>query len=157
MPSRYVSFAGVHAERLTREIAALEPALMVYETYSVVAPIVARALGIPYVNVSPNHAPVPSRVVAALREDPTAIRWTWAGASALAFLAVVGTACSFGTYFWLLQRVPASRLALISYVTPVLAMLLAELVGDGRADAFAWAGTGAVVAGIALVVTRRKA
>jgi drug/metabolite transporter (DMT)-like permease len=92
-----------------------------------------------------------------LREDPAAIRWTWSGIGALVYLAVVGTACSFGTYFWLLQRVPASRLALISYVTPVLAMLLAEAVGDGRADGFAWAGTGAVVAGIGLVVTRRKA
>ncbi|MBL8755318.1 MAG: EamA family transporter [Planctomycetes bacterium] len=91
-----------------------------------------------------------------LREDPAAIRWSWSGSAALVYLAVVGTACSFGTYFWLLQRVPASRLALVSYVTPVLAMLLAEFVGDGRADVFAWCGTGAVVAGIALVVTRRK-
>ncbi len=94
---------------------------------------------------------------ALLREDPAAIRWTWSSSLALVYLAVVGTAFTFGIYFWLLQRVPASRLSLVSYVTPVLAMLLAELVGDGKADAYAWIGTGFVVAGVALVVTRRKA
>jgi len=32
--------------------------------------VIARCLGVPYVNVCPNHAPVPARVTAALREDP---------------------------------------------------------------------------------------
>jgi MGT family glycosyltransferase len=69
-PSRLVSFAGVYAEKLVAEVAALAPALVLYDTFSVVAPVVARHLGVPYVNVCPNHAPVPARVLAALREDP---------------------------------------------------------------------------------------
>lgn len=69
-PCRYVTFAGVYAESLIREVAALRPALIVYDTFSVAAPLVARHLGVPYVNVCPNHAPVPARVVAALKEDP---------------------------------------------------------------------------------------
>ena len=70
MPSRSVSFAGAYAEGLAAEVAALAPALILYDTYSVVAPVIARRLGVPYVNVSPNHAPVPARMVAALRANP---------------------------------------------------------------------------------------
>jgi len=70
VPSRFVSFAGAYAEHLAEEVAALTPALIVYDTFSVVAPVIARRLGVPYVNVCPNHAAVPSRVAAALRKDP---------------------------------------------------------------------------------------
>jgi zeaxanthin glucosyltransferase len=70
IPSRYVSFAGTYAEPLAAEIAALHPALIVYDTFMVAGPVVGRMLGVPYVNVSPNHAPVPARALAALRGDP---------------------------------------------------------------------------------------
>ncbi|HZR82039.1 MAG TPA: glycosyltransferase [Candidatus Binatia bacterium] len=70
VPCRFVSFAGAHAEQLTEEVKRFSPELVVYDTFSVIAPVVARRLGIPYVNVCPNHAPVPSRLVAELRGDP---------------------------------------------------------------------------------------
>jgi MGT family glycosyltransferase len=73
LPSRFVTFAAVHAEALSEEIAALRPALIVYDTFTVVAPVVARRLGIPYVNVCPNHAPVPARMLPALRKDPRVV------------------------------------------------------------------------------------
>jgi len=70
------------------------------------------------------------------------------------YLAVFGTSMTFGIYFWLLRTAPASRLALISYVTPILAMLIGALVGDGTLDALAWLGTALVVTGVALVVKK---
>jgi MGT family glycosyltransferase len=70
IPSRYVSFAAVYAERLTADVAVLAPALIVYDTFAVVAPLIARRLGIPYVNVCCGHAAEPSRTVASLRRDP---------------------------------------------------------------------------------------
>ncbi len=70
LPSRYVTFAGVYAESLTTQIAALAPRLIVYDMFAVVGPVVARALGVPYVAMCSNHAPVPARAVAALRRDP---------------------------------------------------------------------------------------
>ncbi|MEO8605095.1 MAG: glycosyltransferase [bacterium] len=70
VPCRFVSFAGMHAESLAQEVASFKPDLIVYDTFSVVAPVIARRLGLPYVNVCPNHAPVPARLLAALREDP---------------------------------------------------------------------------------------
>ncbi|MGH7290740.1 MAG: hypothetical protein ACREJT_05995, partial [Myxococcota bacterium] len=70
VPSRYVTFAGVYAERLAADIAGLNPALIVYDTFMVAGPVVGRMLGVPYVNVCPNHALVPARTLAALRDDP---------------------------------------------------------------------------------------
>jgi MGT family glycosyltransferase len=70
VPSRYVTFAGVYAEPLIEEVARLAPGLIVYDTYAVIAPVIARRLGIPYVNVCAGHAAHPARTVAALREDP---------------------------------------------------------------------------------------
>lgn len=93
-------------------------------------------------------------VAAWLREDPTAMAWSWRGVAALLYLALAGTALTFGMYFWLLQRVPASRLALVSYVTPVLAVALGALVGDGELGLPLVLGTLLVVAGIALVMQR---
>ena len=70
VPCRFVSFAGAFAEQLAEEVAGFAPELIVYDTFSVVAPVIARRLGLPYVNLYPNHAPVPARLLAALREDP---------------------------------------------------------------------------------------
>jgi len=90
------------------------------------------------------------------REDPLGMPWTWQATLATLYLALFGTALTFGIYFWLLRRAPASMLSLISYVTPVLAMLLAAAVGDGETNAGLWLGTGLVVTGVALVVARAK-
>lgn len=70
IPSRYVSFAGVYADAVLADVAALAPSLIVYDTFAVVAPIVARRLGVPFVNVCAGHAVDPERARAALRRDP---------------------------------------------------------------------------------------
>lgn len=84
-------------------------------------------------------------------------RWTPRALLATAYLAAVGTTLTFGIYFWLLRHTQASRLALVSYVTPCLALLFGWLVGDGSLDAATLAGCGLVAAGIALVVGRVRA
>jgi MGT family glycosyltransferase len=70
MPSRLVSFAAAYAEPLTTEVAALRPALLIYDSFVVVAPLIARRLDIPYVGMRAGHAQVPARAVAAMRADP---------------------------------------------------------------------------------------
>jgi MGT family glycosyltransferase len=70
VPSRWVTFAGVYAESLAAEVATFAPRLILYDTFTVAGFVVARLLGLPYVNVCPNHAPVPSRMLAALARDP---------------------------------------------------------------------------------------
>jgi len=89
-------------------------------------------------------------------EEPLRMAWAWRSTLATLYLALFGTALSFGIYYWLLRTAPASRLALISYVTPVLAVLLGAALGDGHTDPHTWAGTALVVAGVAMVVQRTR-
>ncbi len=71
------------------------------------------------------------------------------------YLAVVGSALAVSVYFWLLRHTRASRLSLISYVTPPLALTIGWLAGDDQIDVLTLAGTALIVAGVAMVVDRR--
>ena len=93
-------------------------------------------------------------LAAFVREDPLAMHWSPRVTIATVCLAVFGTTMTFSIYFWLLRTVPASMLALINYVTPVLAMLLAVIVGDGNYGLPAYTGALLVVLGIVLVVRK---
>jgi len=70
MPSRYVTFAAVAADVVTDRIAARRPGLIVYDTFAVIAPLVARRLNVKYVAFCSGHAGVPARSLAALSVDP---------------------------------------------------------------------------------------
>jgi hypothetical protein len=65
-----VSFAAVYAEPLIAEVAALRPSLIVYDSFVVAAPLVARRLGVPHVGMRAGHAQVPARAIAETRADP---------------------------------------------------------------------------------------
>lgn len=67
MPCRFVTFAVHRAEHVLDELRSIRPVLVVYETFSVIAPVVARQLGVPYVNVSPGHNLDPAALLPHLR------------------------------------------------------------------------------------------
>jgi len=69
-PCRYVSFAGVFADDVLREVAPLRPDVIVYETFAVIGRVVGAALSIPYVNVGWGHAVEPEVHLHALASDP---------------------------------------------------------------------------------------
>lgn len=69
---------------------------------------------------------------------------------ALIYLAVAGTALTFSLYFWLLKHMRASRLALIGYTIPVVAVAIGTLVLD---EPLTWRlalGAALVIFGVAL-------
>jgi UDP:flavonoid glycosyltransferase YjiC (YdhE family) len=68
--SRYVTFAAHYAEPIIRDLAALRPSLVVYDTLAVIGRVVALALGVPYVNVSAGHNTAPGPYLEALATDP---------------------------------------------------------------------------------------
>jgi len=70
VPSRYVSFAGRYADDITREVAALHPSIVVYDTFAVIAVAVANHLGVPRVNVCAGHNLAPGPTLEALHQDP---------------------------------------------------------------------------------------
>lgn len=70
IPSRYVSFAGHYADAVTREAAALRPAIVIHDTFAVIGWAVANHLGVPRVNVCAGHNAAPEPTLEALRHDP---------------------------------------------------------------------------------------
>jgi MGT family glycosyltransferase len=70
VPSRYVSFAAVYFESLLEWVESLEPGLIVYDTFAVVAPMLGRRLEVPYVNCCSGHAGVPERMIPAMQANP---------------------------------------------------------------------------------------
>ena len=69
-PCRFVSFAGHYASEVLRDVAELQPSLVVYDTFAVIGRVVGRALGVPYVNVCAGHNMDPSRFLPRLEVDP---------------------------------------------------------------------------------------
>jgi len=70
IPCRFVSFAGSYGEAIIEEIGALDPALILYDTFAVIGHIAGRALDVPYVNVCAGHAREPGRFLAEQADDP---------------------------------------------------------------------------------------
>jgi len=79
-----------------------------------------------------------------------------AALGSVAYLAIVGTVVSFGVYYWLLRSVSASRLSLIAYVTPAIALWLGWAVGDEPLAGSTIAGSALILLGIALALLRGR-
>lgn len=75
---------------------------------------------------------------------------------ALLYLALVGSALPFTLYFWLLKYQAASRLALINYATPVVAVAVGSLLLDEPFTLRILLGAALVVAGVAVAVRTTK-
>ena len=61
---------------------------------------------------------------------------------------------TFGVYFWLLRYVPAYRMSLISFVTPVVALMLGASIGDEPIGPRTLLGTALVLGGVGLTVLK---
>jgi drug/metabolite transporter (DMT)-like permease len=79
---------------------------------------------------------------------PTALppRAAWS----ILYLAVFGSALGFILYYDLLRRIQASQVALITLVTPVLALLLGQTLNGETVSTRTALGSAAILAGLAL-------
>lgn len=66
------------------------------------------------------------------------------------YLAVFGSAVTFYLYFWLLERMEATRLSLVTYLSPVVAVLLGAVLFGERVTARIVLGGLLVIAGVAV-------
>lgn len=71
---------------------------------------------------------------------------------ALLYLAIAGTAVTFFLFFWLLERLPATRLALITYAVPVVAVGVGTLVLGEPFTGRMLVGSILVLLGVALAI-----
>lgn len=81
------------------------------------------------------HAPaqVPSRALASI-----------------VYLGIIGSVIGFTLFFYVIKNVPAHTSALITLITPILALLLGAAVNHEHVGARVWAGTALVLGGLAL-------
>ncbi len=67
---RSVAYAGHYAAAVQRDLEALRPALVIYDTFAMVGRVVAARMGIPYVNVCAGHNVEAGRFQRMLAADP---------------------------------------------------------------------------------------
>jgi drug/metabolite transporter (DMT)-like permease len=77
------------------------------------------------------------------------------GMMAVLYLVVFGSWVGYTAYIWLLKHVPTPKVATYAYINPLVAVFLGWLILDEHLDAFMFAGTVIIVAGVALVTTAK--
>lgn len=90
--------------------------------------------------------------VAWLVERGRPVALTPAAVGSVLYLALVGSALAFSLYFWLLAGMRASRVALIAFLTPVVAVLVGVVLFGEPVTWRVAAGTAAVTGGVLLAV-----
>jgi drug/metabolite transporter (DMT)-like permease len=83
------------------------------------------------------------------------IRFDGVSVGALLYLAILGSAFTFTVYYWLMSHVPATRLSLITYAIPVVAVVVGAVFLDEPLTERILVGAALVVLGVALAVARR--
>ena len=86
--------------------------------------------------------------LAFLFEDLSALRFDTAGIGSILYLGTFGTVITFVVYYWLLKRVEVVYLSLVSFVTPVLAVILGALWLNETLSSRIFVGGGLVLVGI---------
>ncbi len=75
---------------------------------------------------------------------------TFQAASSIAYLGIAGTVIGFSLYYYILKHLPAAVIALITLVTPVLALLIGQGLNGETVQAKVWWGTASILAGLLL-------
>jgi drug/metabolite transporter (DMT)-like permease len=71
-------------------------------------------------------------------------------AVAIIYLGIVGSVIGFALYYYVLRRVEATRVALITLITPVIALLLGHTFNGEPLQPEVWIGTAAILSGLLL-------
>jgi drug/metabolite transporter (DMT)-like permease len=92
--------------------------------------------------------------LAAVFEQSAPVSFDRVSVGALVYLAAFGTSLTFLLFFWLLQRLPATRLSLITYGVPIVAVVVGTVFLDEPITARIVVGTALVLAGVLLAIRR---
>ncbi len=70
--------------------------------------------------------------------------------ASILYLGIVGSVLGFALYFYVLRRVEVTRVALITLLTPVIALLLGNGLNGELVTAEVWGGTAMILSGLVL-------
>ncbi|MDM7924033.1 MAG: EamA family transporter [Pyrinomonadaceae bacterium] len=101
---------------------------------------------------------LPAILIYALVQEgnPFAHRWTGMAAFSVLYLSLLGTIAAFWLYYWLLVRIESTKAMMISLVTPLLAVVIGNLVLGETLPPQTLVGGILILAAIGLIVFRPK-
>lgn len=91
---------------------------------------------------------------ALLTERDARAEWTATAIGTIAYLSLIGSVASFGIYFWLMRYDSATRLSIVAYVTPGVALALGAIFRGEQFGALTLTGTGLILFGVWLAGRR---
>lgn len=81
-------------------------------------------------------------------ESFSAIVWNTAAVGSILYLAIIGSVLVFVTYHWLLKRIEAVYLSLVSFINPIIAVVLGAIVLRETLAPSVFIGASCVLVGI---------
>ncbi|MDL1892597.1 DMT family transporter [Sphingobacteriales bacterium CHB3] len=81
-------------------------------------------------------------------ESHVSIVWDTAAIGSIIYLSTIGSVLVFVAYFWLLKRVEAVYLSLISFITPIVAVILGAVVLGEKLETNVFIGAACVLVGL---------
>ena len=76
--------------------------------------------------------------------------WPERALAATVYLGVLGSVLGFALYYYMIKHMEAGRIALLSLVTPVLALVLGHVLNDEAVLPQVWLGTASIILGLCL-------
>jgi drug/metabolite transporter (DMT)-like permease len=93
-------------------------------------------------------------VISVMSEDSAGAVWSPLAVGTVVYLAVAGSIVAFVVYYTLLRHVPASSIALVAYVVPIVAVTLGYLILGETLTRGQIVGAAAIVVGVATATGR---
>lgn len=92
-----------------------------------------------------------------LREgNPVNFNWSPKALVCVLYLSMLGTVTAFWLYYWLLRRIESTQAMMISLVTPLLAIVIGNIVLGETLPPLTFLGGLLIIASIGLIAFRRK-
>ena len=70
--------------------------------------------------------------------------------AAIIYLGVIGSVLGFAMYYYALRHISASKMSLVTLITPVTALMLGQWFNNEQIDTAIWTGTALILLGLAL-------
>lgn len=86
--------------------------------------------------------------------NPLNFHWTWRAFICVFYLAIVGSILAFWLYYWVLNRIEATKAMMIAFVTPIIAVIVGWLALGEQLPAQTALGGALVLASVALILIR---
>ena len=71
-------------------------------------------------------------------------------ALSILYLAIIGSSIGFPLYFYLLKHLSPERVAIVTLITPVTALLIGAYLNDEIISSKVWLGTGSILIGLSI-------